>query len=94
VRLPLPEHIYEPVWSEINPWEPHEGPWYDLAGPIAGMMGTAGAVMRGLDRDCPPDNHVDGAIESFRMCLAAEISAKTGKPVDPREVPPDTSAER
>jgi predicted dehydrogenase len=93
VRLPLPRHIYEPVWSEVNPWEPHSGPWYDLAGPIAGMMGSMGSLMRGVERDEPPDNHASGAIESLRICLAAQLSARTGKPVDPREVPADLTAE-
>ncbi|MGD2175843.1 MAG: Gfo/Idh/MocA family oxidoreductase [Candidatus Brocadiaceae bacterium] len=94
VRLPLPEHIYEPIWSDINPFTPHEGPYYDLAGPIAGMMGSMGALMRGVERDERPDNDVRGAIESLRMCLAAQLSAQTGHPVDPREVPSDTTAER
>ncbi len=94
VRLPLPKHVYEPVWYGLNPWEPVTGPWYDLAGPVAGMMGTMGSLMRALQTNQPPDNHVEGAIESLRICLAAQISAKTGKPVDPREVPPETVVER
>ena len=87
VRLDLPQHVYEPVWSDINPWEPLEGAWYDLAGPVAGMMGTMGSLMRGVENDCPPDNRIGGAIESLRMCLAAQLAAKTGKPVDPRDLP-------
>ncbi len=93
IRLPLPRHIYEPIWSDINPFEPRSGPWYDLAGPIAGMMGSMGALMRAVECDSAPDNDIDGAIESLRMCLAAEMSARTGRPVDPREVPPDTTIE-
>ncbi|MFW6189521.1 MAG: Gfo/Idh/MocA family protein [Planctomycetota bacterium] len=94
VRLPLPHHVYEPTWSEINPWIPHSGPYYDLAAPVAGMMGTMGSLMRGVERNEPPDNHAGGAIESLRMCLAAQLSAGEGRPVDPREVPPDVVAER
>ncbi|MFO8007156.1 MAG: Gfo/Idh/MocA family oxidoreductase [Candidatus Brocadiia bacterium] len=94
VQLPLPEHIYEPVWSDINPFTPHSGPYYDLAAPVAGMMGTMGALMHGVERNQPPDNHISGAIESLRMCLAAQISGETGRPVDPRQVPSDTVADR
>jgi predicted dehydrogenase len=91
VALPLPEHVYEPPWTGINKWIPSSGPYYDLAGPIAGMMGSMGALMRGVETQSPPDNHVDGAIASLRMCLAAELSVKLGQPVDPREVPSDTA---
>ncbi len=89
VLLELPDHVYEPLWSDINPFDPLEGPWYDISGPVAGMMGTMGSLMRGVERNCPPDNHMDGAIESLRMCLAAQLSAKTDRPVDPRELPVD-----
>ncbi len=89
VRLPLPRHIYEPHWSDINPFEPRKGPWYDLAGPVAGMMGSMGSLMRGIELNEPPDNHINGALDSLRMCLAAVLSAETGKAIDPRELPED-----
>jgi hypothetical protein len=53
------------------------------------MMGTMGSLMRGVELNEPPDNHIDGAIESLRICVAARLSGKTGKPVDPRDLPPD-----
>lgn len=94
VRLPLPGHIYEPVWSDVNPFIPRKGPYYDLAGPIAGMMGSMGSLMRGVELSQPPDNHIAGAIESMRMCLAAQLSAQSGKPVDPADVPSETTSAR
>jgi predicted dehydrogenase len=92
IELPLPEHIYEPLWSDINHYLPHEGPYYDLAAPIAGMMGSMGSLMRAVETGQPPDNSIASAIESLRMCLAAEWSARCGRPVDPREVPADATS--
>lgn len=92
ISLPLPEHVYAPPWLEINKWLPHSGPYYDLAAPIAGMMGSMAHLMRGVELGQPPDNHVDGAIESLRICLAAEISAQSGEAVNPADVPSDTTS--
>ncbi len=90
VRLPLPIWLYEPPWSEANKWIPHTGPYFDLGAPVAGMMGCMGSMMRALHEEQAPDNHISGALKSLRMALAAEISAKTGLPVNPAtEVPPD-----
>jgi predicted dehydrogenase len=89
VELPLPMLPYEPIWSDINKWMPHEGPWYDLSAPTAGMMGCLGSVMHGLSEGREPSNHLRGGVESLRIALAAEISGRTGKPVDPRDVPSD-----
>ena len=83
IALPLPEHIYEPPWSLVNKWLPHEGPYYDLGAPIAGMMGTMGLLMKALGEGKPPDNSAASAFESLRMCIAAERSAAEGVPVDP-----------
>lgn len=90
VHLPLPEHIYEPVWSDVNPFIPRTGPYYDLGAPIAGMMGTMGSLMQGVAESRPPDNAIEGAIESLRMCLATELSGESGRAVNPAEI--DTSA--
>jgi predicted dehydrogenase len=87
--LPLPMLPYEPVWSDINKWLPHEGPWYDLSAPTAGMMGCIGSIMKGLSENTEPDNHIRSGVEALRMALAAEISAATGKPVNPADVPSD-----
>jgi hypothetical protein len=89
VPLPLPLLTYEPHWSDINKWIPHEGPYYDLGAPTAGMMGCMGSIMKGLSEGKQPDNHISGGVESLRMALAAEISSQTGKPLDPRDVPLD-----
>ncbi len=89
VSLPLPLLPYEPVWGDINKWMPHEGPWYDLSAPTAGMMGCLGSIMRGMSTGEKPDNFVDGGVESLRMALAAEISNQTGQPVNPADVPSD-----
>lgn len=94
IRLPLPEHIYEPVWSDINKWMPKTGPYYDLAAPIAGMMGSMGSLLRGVAENKTPDNGIRGAIESLRMSLATEVSAARGQPVDPRDLPPETTSIR
>ena len=91
VPLPLPDHVYEPPWSGINPWIPIEGPYYDLAGPVAGMMGSMAHLMRGVETGRAPDNDIDGAIESLRICFASEISAQTGQAVNPADVPSDTT---
>lgn len=93
VSLPLPEHVYEPIWSDVNPFTPHSGPYYDLGAPIAGMMGTMGLLMRSARTHEAPETSIDGAIESMRMCLAAQISARENRPIDPADVPLDTSAE-
>ena len=90
--LPLPEHIYEPAWSGANPWKPVRGPYYNLGAPVAGMMGTMGSLMRAVETNQPPDNHIGTAIEAMRMCLAAQLSAETGQPVDPRKLPEDYAA--
>jgi predicted dehydrogenase len=93
LALPLPEHIYEPPWHRINPWEKARGPYYDLGAPVAGFMGTMGALMRAAETGEPPENDVSTAIESMRMCIAAHHSSNTGRPVDPREIPADLAAE-
>lgn len=93
IAIPLPDQMYEPAWSLANPWERYAGPYYDLAAPVAGMMGTMGSLMKGIAENKQPDNHISTAIEALRMCLAAELSAKTGKPVDPRTLPADYAAE-
>jgi predicted dehydrogenase len=96
IAIPLPEHIYEPAWHGVNPWEKREGgpdaPYFDLAAPTAGMMGTMGALMRAVETRQRPDNHISTAIEAMRMCLSAQLSAQMGKPVDPRELPQDFEA--
>jgi predicted dehydrogenase len=92
VRLPMPIHIYEPAWSKVNKWELYEGPFYELAAPNAGMMGTLACVMQAMDTGEKPDNDVSGAIESLRMCLAAVHSARTGRPADPNDLPDDLTA--
>jgi predicted dehydrogenase len=87
--LPLPMLPYEPLWSDINKWLPHHGPWWDLAAPLAGMMGCVGSIMKALDEGTEPDNHLRDGVAALRMALAAEISAASGKSVDPRQIPPD-----
>mgnify|MGYP006307651035 FL=1 len=87
ISLPLPMLTYEPVWSDINKWIPHEGPYYDLGAPTAGMMGCLGSIMRGMSNSKRPDNFVKGGVDSLRMALAAELSNATGKPVNPADVP-------
>ncbi len=89
VELPLPLLTYEPHWSEINKWQPHEGPWYDIGAPVAGMMGSMGSLMRGLSERVQPDNHISTGVESLRMALAVEIAAREGRPVAPDDVPSD-----
>ena len=86
VDLVLPEHIYEPPWSLVNPYIPHQGPYYDLGAPIAGMMGSMGSLMQAMDTGQAPDNSADSALESLKMCLAAERSAREGRPIDPAEL--------
>jgi predicted dehydrogenase len=93
VKLDLPTHVYEPVWSRHNPYLPLDGPFYDVAGPIAGMMGSLGTLLHATATDTEPDNAIRHSIDSFRICLAAQISARTGKPVDPRQLPDDATAE-
>ncbi len=93
IRLPLPTHTYEPPWSGINPWIPQDGPYYHLAAPNAGMMGTMASLMHGVETGLKPDNSVEGAIDSLRMCLAGEISGKTGAAVNPADVPSDTTSQ-
>ncbi|MFP4380101.1 MAG: Gfo/Idh/MocA family protein [Candidatus Sumerlaeia bacterium] len=88
-ELPLPELIYEPHWSDINKWLPHKGPYYDIAAPVAGMMGCVGSIMKGLSEGKKPDNHVSGGVESLRMALGAELSSERNQPVKPEEVPLD-----
>jgi hypothetical protein len=48
--------------------------------------------MHAVETQQQPDNHISTAIEALRMCLAAQLSAETGKPVDPRELPDDYAA--
>jgi predicted dehydrogenase len=83
VKMKLPPHIYEPPWAQHNPYIPHHGPYYDLAGPIAGMMGSLGSLLHAHAIGEPPDNHIRGSIEALRICLAAHLSSRTGKPVNP-----------
>jgi predicted dehydrogenase len=92
VRLPLPVHIYEPAWSKVNKWELYEGPFYEIAAPNAGMMGSMGCLMRAIETGQAPDTDISGAIESLRMCLAAVQSARTGQPADPNDLPDDLTA--
>jgi predicted dehydrogenase len=94
VEIPLPEHIYEPVWSDINHYIPHSGPYYDLGAPVAGMMGSMGALMQGVAENRAPENSIHRGIEVLRMCMAAEISGSTGKPMNPKDVPSDYSSDR
>lgn len=89
IELPLPELIYEPHWSDINKWIPHTGPYYDIAAPVAGMMGSMGSIMKGLSEGVAPDNHISGGVASLRMALAAELSSERNRPVAPDEVPSD-----
>jgi hypothetical protein len=89
VAIPLPMLTYEPVWSDINKWMPHQGPYYDLGAPCAGMMGCLGSIMRGLSAGTLPDNDISGGVKSLRMALAAEISNRSGQPVNPADVPSD-----
>jgi predicted dehydrogenase len=94
VRLPLPEHIYEPNWTDINPWEPRPEGFFDLAGPTAGMMGSMGEFQQALHEGREPDNSIQGAIASLRMAAAVEISARENRPVNPAEVPADYTLQR
>ncbi|MFP4144706.1 MAG: Gfo/Idh/MocA family protein [Phycisphaeraceae bacterium] len=94
LRLPLPEHVYEPIWSEVNPYLPHKGPFYDLAAPIAGMMDSMGMLLHATVTGETPDNHIDKSLKAYRIALAAHLSSETGKPMSPDEVPSDVVAER
>lgn len=90
VVMRLPEHVYEPSWSQHNPWIPSRGAYYDLAAPVAGMMGSLGSLLHANRSGASPDNSYAASIESFRMCLAAQVSAHTGRSVDPATLDPNT----
>lgn len=92
VELALPRHVYEPPWSLHNPYLPHRGPWYDLGAPVAGMMGTLGSLLHANATAAVPDNSIDASLESLRLCLAAQWSARIGAPVDPSQLPPEAEA--
>jgi predicted dehydrogenase len=86
VEVPLPIHIYEPVWSQINPYMPHEGPWLDLAAPIAGMAGTMSELMDAHATGRVPSHSLDQGLASLRMSIAAVVSAQTGQPINPASI--------
>jgi predicted dehydrogenase len=91
VALKLPEHIYEPEWSRINPYLPHEGPWYDLGAPVAGMLGTMAELLDAQAVGRRPSHHITEGYESLRMAHAAVWSARRGTPLHPDEVPADSN---
>ena len=94
MALPLPTHTCEPPWHGVSPWEKDkEKPYYDIAAPVAGMMGTMGLLLHAAATGATPDNNIASAIESLRIALAAQHSARTGRPVDPRSIPDDFTAE-
>ncbi len=92
VVMRLPEHVYEPSWSQHNPWIPSRGPYYDLGAPVAGMMGSLGSLIHANRSNALPDNSYAASIESLRMCLAAQVSARTGRSIDPSTLDPQTQA--
>jgi predicted dehydrogenase len=83
VDVPLPIHVYEPVWSLINPYIPHEGPYYDVAAPVAGMAGTMSELMDAHATGRTPSHSLDQGLHSLRMAIAAVVSAREGRPIDP-----------
>lgn len=87
VDIPLPSHIFEPGWSQANPWDPRDGAFYDLAGPTAGMMGAMGSLLRAAETGEAPDNSIAGSIESLRMVIAAQHAAESGQTLDPGALP-------
>jgi predicted dehydrogenase len=89
IDLALPTHIYRPPWSDINPYLPHDGPWYDLAAPVAGMLGTMAELLDATACEREPSISLEVSLESLRMAHAAVHSARRGVPVDPRELAPD-----
>jgi len=92
--FPLPKHLTEPVWHELNPWEKEpSGPFYDLAAPVAGFMGTLGTLLHAKASGEAPANPIATAIDALRMALAAQLSSREGKPVDPRELPANFRAD-
>jgi len=94
VNFPLPRHLVEPHWHGCNPWEQAAGEaFYDVAAPVAGFMGTLGSMIDAAGTGKPPANRIEFAIESLRIALAAQYSARTGETVDPRTLPDDFVAE-
>ena len=92
IEIPLPRHMSEPHWSGFNKWVPCEGPYYDLAAPVAGMMGSMCQLMRAVETGAKPDNDISTAISSLRISLAAEQSIREGRAVHPLEIAEDSIA--